>query len=191
MPRKRLKKTEADRAVYRPPARLLAVPKQLEAFADGVKVRGLLEKHGFNVSVILAALAEQARLELVERRTREMQDAWKSNQRPLGPIRVPPLPKLESSRVLRTRRRYQKHREEKLDRIIRLQTRARELQDGLAVILGRSGMYDFERREYSEIVRRAIDGETAKQIAEALGMSERTIEYRLQAVRAATDEKAA
>ncbi len=58
-----------------------------------------------------------------------------------------------------------------------------ELEDGLAVLVDR-GVDDWQ--ELAEIVDRTIAGETAPQIALALGMKLRTVERRLEELREAS-----
>jgi DNA-directed RNA polymerase specialized sigma24 family protein len=103
---------------------------------------------------------------------------------------MPRLPSAQPSAVGRKIRRYQKHREEKLDSVIRDQTRARQIEDGLGAILAAESRVDeWKRNEYTEIVDRTLAGDTAQQIAVALGLTLRTVERRLSEVRQAAVAK--
>lgn len=183
MPRKR-QKTDADRPVYRPSAPT-TVPKELEPFFDRLELRRIVERYGMhNVQFVLARIAEQQRREMIERRSQEIRDAWKEKLRPLGPIRAP--------RPVAGRRwhRHTRTREESLDNVIAHQARLRELEKGLNVMLERAIHLD-SKHQFVEIVDRTKAGETAAQIAGALGISERTVETRLAELRkaAVTEEE--
>ncbi len=183
MPRKR-PKTAADRPVYRPaPAPI--VPGVLEPYLDGLELRRIVERYGVaNLQLALSLIAEQHRREMVERRSQEIRDAWKENARPLGPVRIPALSGLRSSRDARNSPRYRGHREEHLDKLIRIQQRERELEAGLAVIM-ESNADSWKKKELADIVHRATSGQTSAEIAAALGTSVRTIENRLSELRQA------
>jgi hypothetical protein len=183
MPRKR-PKTAADLPTYRPTP-LRALPEELEPFVDGVALRQIVERCGVeNVQLVLSLLAEQQRREMIERRSQDTRDAWKEKLRPIAPIRIPRLPALHSSRDARSSPGYRRHREENLDKVIREQQRARELENGLAGVLS-GGIDDWKKQQYAEIVDRTKAGETAAQIAAALDVSERTVEGRLAELRKA------
>lgn len=183
MPRKR-PKTEADRPTYRasstPP---LAVPDQLQPFLAGMEIQRAVQKYGVaNVQLVLGVIAALARRELIDERRREILDAWKSKMRLLVSATAPQLPSLQTSDARRRQRRYRRHREAEMDSTIRQQTRARELEDGLAILL-ESGADAWYRRQLDEIVERAKAGETATQIGRELRVSTRTIERRLSEIR--------
>lgn len=163
----------------------MALPTELEGYQDGLELRRIVQRYGADdVQLLISILAEQNRRELIERRCSETLDHWKQNVRPLGPVRIPRLSTLRSSRESRSVPGYRGHSEEHFDRIIRKEARTRELEDGLAVMLERR-LDEWERRELSEIVDRVAAGETAKQIAQAQDVSERTVERRLEELRAA------
>lgn len=179
MPRKR-QKTDADRPTYRPPASI-AVPKELEPFFDRMELRRIVARYGMhNVQFVLALIAEEQRREMIERRSQEIRDAWKEKMRPMAPTRLPHVG-VPSTRESRSKPGYRSHREEGLDKLIRKQERARELEDGLAVIL--ESRNDLRKAQFTEIVHRATEGQTAADIAVALGISVRTVESRLAEVR--------
>lgn len=183
MPRKR-PKTAADRPTYRTTARP-PLPKELEGFSDGLQLRAIVQRYGLSdVQRVLAILAEEERRELTERRCSETLDAWKSNTRPLAPIRIPRLPSIPPAAAQRSR--HGKSAEEMLDAVIRQQTRKRELEDGLAVMHLEN---DWRRSQIVEIAERTIAGETAKEIAESMGVSDATIERRLKEVREAANSR--
>jgi len=183
MPRKR-PKTAADRPVYRPAAPV-PVPDALEPFLDGLALRQIVERYGLqNMQLALNLIAEQHRRELVERRSQEIMDSWKTNLRPLAPIHIPHVSGVRSARESRSTAGYRGHREEGLDALIRKQARARELEDGLAVITER-GVHPEKRAQLEQIIDRANAGETASEIAAALRVSVRTVEGRLAELREA------
>lgn len=183
MPRKR-PKTAADRPVYRPSAPM-DVPQALEPFLDGLALRQIVERYGLhNLQLALDRIAEEHRRELVERRSQEIRDAWKTNTRPLAPIRIPHVSVMRTARESRSASGYRGHREEGLDSLIRKQARARELEDGLAVISDR-GVHPEKRAQLVQIVDRANAGESASEIAAALNVSVRTVEGRLAELREA------
>lgn len=186
MPRRK-PKTAADRPPTKVPTPM-ALPPELEPFVAGMELERIVQRFGVeDIQLVLNILAEQSRRELIARRSSEVRDAWKTNVRPLGPVQIPHLSALRTSRDSRRSPGYRRHREEHLDSVIRKQERAGELEDGLAVLLER-GLDAWECRELSEIVTRVAAGETTKQIARALDTSERTVERRLEELRAACPE---
>jgi hypothetical protein len=173
MPRTR-PKTALDRPHYRPSPPPPQVPEGLEQYVDGLVFRQIVERYGVqNVQRALELIAEHQRREMIERRSQEIRDNWKENVRPLAAIRIPRLPAIPTAL----------HREERLDSEIKQQARARQLEDGLAVLVERGGLDEWERRQLTAIVAATNAGETAEQIAAALGVSARTIWYRLESVR--------
>jgi len=185
MPRKR-PKTELDRPAYRPTARMIA-PERLEPFLDQLHLRRIVSRYGLSdVQLALALIAEDGRREMIERRSQEVRDAWKEKLRPMAPVRLPHA-EVPSARESRSKPGYRSHLEEHLDKLIRRQERARELQDGLAVILETNN--DIRKAQFAEIVHRATEGQTAAEIAAAIGISVRTVESRLAEVRQAAVEK--
>src|SRR5258707_10222164 len=128
MPRKR-SKTEADRPNYRPPSTpQIAVPERLEPFLAGIELRRIVEVYGVaNVQLVLGVMAEQARREMIEGRSRETLDLMKAKARPMASISVPGLAQLPSSDKRRRARRYRRHREAAIDTTILQQQRVREI----------------------------------------------------------------
>lgn len=161
----------------------MPVPTELEPYIAGMELRRIVDLYGLqNIQAILGLIAERNRRELIARRSGEMLDAWKANIRPLAaPVKIPDLSTLRTARNSRVPG-YRGHLEEHLDRIIRKQARAQELEDGLAAM---TGIDSWERRELTEIVDRSIAGETAQEIAQALPMKLRTVERRLEELREA------
>jgi len=180
MPRKRTK-TAADRPAYRAPAPT-PLPQELEPYLDALHLRRIVQQYG--VQRVLELIAEQQRREMVERRAQETMDGWKSNMRPLAPIRVP------RAVASQTWHRCNQTREQSLDNVIAHQTRIRELELGLSVILEQAVPTEF-KHQLIEIVDRVRAGETAAQIAAALDVSERTVAERLADLRraAVTEEE--
>ena len=74
--------------------------------------------------------------------------------------------------------------EEHLDEVALEQARVRNLEDGLAAILG-SGMDAWRKRQMKDIVNQTLAGRTAAQIAEDLEVSDATVERRLAELREA------
>jgi DNA-binding NarL/FixJ family response regulator len=189
MPRKRLK-TAADRSIYRPPSTPpLAVPDQLQPFLAGMEIQRIVTKYGVaNVQLVLGVIAELARREMVEQRSRETLDLWKSNVRPLASVTMPELASLTTSEKRRSAPRYRRHREAAVDTTIRQQTRVREIEAGLAIILEKEpdGWY---RRELVDIANSVKAGETVAEIADGLSISVSTIERRLAELREAACAK--
>lgn len=186
MPRKR-PKTALDRPMYRPSAPR-AVPEPLEPFMDGMELRRIVERYGLdNLQLALALIAEQQRREMVARRCRDTQDAWKENARPIAPVSIP------SAVAGRQWHRRTQTLEQHLDNVIYQRARVRELEDGLALMLDELGDGSLaclrKKAQLREIVSRIRDGDTAAQIASALHISETTVENRLAELRKATREK--
>ena len=172
--------------MYRPTAPMIA-PERLEPFLDQLHLRRIVSRYGLtDVQLALALIAEEQRREMVERRSQQIRDAWKEKMRPMAPMRLPQVA-VPSARESRGKAGYRNHREEGLDKLIRKQERARELQDGLAVIL--ESKNDLRKPQFMEVVLRAMEGQTAAEIAAALGISVRTVESRLAEVRQAAVEK--
>jgi len=185
VPRKR-PKTAEDMPTYRGPIlRPLPLADRLEGFVDGIQLRRIVEKYGAQgVELVLAIIAEQTRRELIDRRRRENQDAWKTNVRPLGPAAAPRLPSLQTVEKRRSTRRYRRHREESIDYTIREQARVRQLETGLAAIL-ENEPEGWHRSELVGIVNGVRAGMTTGQIAHELGCSVSTVERRLDEIRSA------
>jgi hypothetical protein len=185
MPLKR-PKTAADRPTYRPSSTPpLAVPDQLQPFLAGMEIQRIVYKYGVaNVQLVLGVIAELARREMVEQRSRETLDLWKSNVRPLASATTPELASLPSSDERRRTPRYRRHREATVDTTIRQQTRVREIEAGLAVILEHEPD-GWERRELVDIANGVKAGKTVAEIADELGVSVSTIERRLTDLREA------
>jgi hypothetical protein len=182
MPRTR-KKTEADRPTYRPTRPPLSVPEDLEPFLEGVELRRIVEKYGaVNIQLVVEMIAEQARRELIDRRSRENLDAWKANMRPLAAATTAGLESLDTSDARRRAVRYRRHREEEVDVRIREQVRVRQLEDGLSIILEREPD-SWERRRLVEFVDGVRAGKPVAQIALEAKVSAATVESGLREVR--------
>jgi hypothetical protein len=183
MPRRR-PKTAADQAIYRAPAlRPLDVPNDLEPFFAAVELRGRVEKlQAADSNGLQGILAEHARGKLIERRSAETLDAWKTSVRPLLAAKRNYLPELATSEANRTTAGYRRHREEGMDALIRRQIHTRELEAGLTAILERDAD-GWHRRELVEIVDKSNAGSTAAEIAAQLGIGTRTVERRLAEIR--------
>jgi hypothetical protein len=182
MPRKR-PKTADDMPTYRKPILpSLPLADRLEGFVEGIQLRRIVEKYGAQgVELVLDLIAEQTRRELIDKRRRESQDAWKANVRPLGAA-APRLPSLQTVEQRRSTRRYRRHREESIDYTIREQARVRQLEAGLAIIL-EDDPDGWHRRELVDIVNGVRAGMTVAQIALDLGCSVSTVELRLTKLR--------
>ena len=175
MPRRR-PKTAADRPTCSVPSPRLA-PEAIEPFLAVLEFHRLVKTYGAaDVQAGLNVIAEHERHLMIERRSSQMLDAWKSETRPVSPVRIP--------RAVGGRqwRRHHQTREQRLDKMIFEQARLRELDAGLSVIQG-SHIDEWKKREFAQIVNLIDSGQTAKQIAEALGVSERTVEGRLKDLR--------
>lgn len=186
MPPKR-PKTADDLPTYRKPVLPpLALADDLEGFLEGLQLRRIVEKYGVdNLRLVLSVIAEQARRELIDRRRRETQDAWKAGMRPLAYATPPKLPTLQPVDQRRRSRRYRRHREEHIDCTIREQARLRQLETGLAIILEKE-LVGWHRNELVVIVNGVKAGMTTAQIAQDLGCSVSTVELRLTKLRNAT-----
>jgi hypothetical protein len=185
MPRKR-PKTAADRPTYRPPSMpTIAVPEQLQPFLAGIAIRHIIDRYGMdNVQVVLGAMiAEQARRELIDRRTSETLDGWKTNMRPMAAATTAGPGPLPTSDERRRTQRYRRYRQESVDSVIQRQARDRELEAGLAAILEREETIPGYRQQVTEIVDRVEAGQSAARIAQELGVSPSTVERRLAEVR--------
>ncbi len=185
MPRRK-PKTAADRPPTKVPTPM-ALPPELEPFVAGMELERIVQRFGVeDIQLVLNILAEQTRRELIARRSSEVRDAWKTNVRPLGPVQIPHLSALRTSRDSRRSPGYRRHREEHLDGVIRKQARVRELEKGLAVM--QEQCIDVCRKEHlRQIVERASAGATAMEIAAALGIGERSVEARLAELREAAE----
>jgi hypothetical protein len=181
MPSKR--KTDADKATHQSSQATPTLPEQLQPFVDGIELRRIVDRYGAaNVQLVLGVIAEQAREELIERRSREMQDNWKANMRPLGPASLPRPDSLLPSDTRRQMPGYRRCREAGVDSIIRQQLRIGHLEAGLAVIVEKQPD-TWHRRQLVEIVDAIKAGKSAAQIAKEMGVGRATIDRRLAEIR--------
>jgi DNA-directed RNA polymerase specialized sigma24 family protein len=184
MPRKG-PKTSDDLPTYgKPILPPLALADDLEGFLEGLALRRIIHKYGVdNLQFVLSVIAEQARQELIDRRRRETQDAWKSNTKPvLAYATAPSLPALRPLDERRGSRHYRRHREEHVDSTILEQARVRQLETGLAFIL-ESEPEGWPRNELVAIVDGVRAGLSVSEIAQDLGCSVSTVELRLAKLR--------
>lgn len=139
----------------------ISTPAEYEtAVRDGVELRRMAERYGIeNLLLVLGAVARE-----------------QSPGKPLGPIRIPPLRDTRPSEI-----------EVHLDKVIRKHARDRELDAGLEAILS-SGMDEWRKREIMQIVAHTVAGLTAQQVAEVVGVSNATVERRLNEVRQAAND---
>jgi hypothetical protein len=178
-------KTAADRPPYRPSLTVpVALPEQLEPFSAGFQLGRIVTQIGVdNVRLVLDALAEQERRELIERRASETRDLWKQNMKPMAAATIVVPPTLATSDDRRRTPRYRRHRQESVDAVIQQQERDRELEAGLAVILERKEKIPGHRAQVTEVVDRIEAGQAVALIAEEMGLSPSTVERRLADVR--------
>ena len=104
-------------------------------------------------------------------------------------IAVPPA--LASSDQRRGTKGYRRHRQESVDAVIQQQARDRELEAGLAAILGRKEKIPGHHAQIAEIVDRIEAGQTVAQIAKEMGIGPATVERRLADIREAAESESA